>query len=169
MCYGTTLKPFFIFLTPFARKRPIANPQQKIASLVFFALFIGVSGASFAHEEGENQTYSELLTAAKASESKSETCLNIRRFKNVQMLDNHHLIFTSTGRAWLNELPAECTAMKRAKVMVFDRYVRRICNRDSVKGSDPKTGSFTGSCIIGNFIEIEKSLAKRLLRAAKSG
>jgi hypothetical protein len=169
MRYGTILKPFFIFLTPFTHKRPIAYPQQKLASLVFFVLFIGASGTSFAHEESENQSYSELLTAAKASQSKPENCLNIRRFKNAQMLDNHHLIFTSTGRAWLNELPAECTAMKRAKVLVFDRYVRRICNRDSVKGADPKTGSFTGSCIIGNFVEIEKSLAKRLLRAAKNG
>jgi hypothetical protein len=104
---------------------------------------------------------SELVDESEYSETKS--CVSVRDYDSVRILDESHLLFEGDRRIWLNRLRHRCASLRNDPLLVFERRGSKICDSDRVSGRDRRdTAMWYGSCLLGRFEQIDEQQAKAL-------
>ena len=118
-------------------------------------------------DEGPSQTNYDvdaiLREASPASEySAAETCITASSYRNIKVLDDHHLLFEGRRGTWLNRLRHRCP-MRGDVLFVVERASSRLCDLDKISGHD-RFGSFVwrGQCVLGKFERIDPQQAAAL-------
>jgi len=86
-------------------------------------------------------------------------CLSLSRIKNVDILDNKHLVFqTGVNDYYLNTLPYACNGLRLNDSFLYSSSINQICNVDVISvlnkfGSGYQSGP---SCGLGVFVAVNK-------------
>jgi hypothetical protein len=121
-----------------------------------------------------------LLTEALPEDQYREVsqCLWQHQYRQVEVLDNQHLLFRKSSRFWLNELKMPCPGLNRNLVLTFEsRGTSSLCNGEHVyltsrfdldRGFDPmgRPIGLEGVCTLGSFQVITAEQAA-ILRGVK--
>jgi len=113
-----------------------------------------------------------LLAAAPAFASQSEVperCLQLSRLVDTEVLNNHQIVFETTGKHYyLNTLPYPCPTLRPDSVLLFRTSIDMVCDVDVVTlldqfgwGMQPRA-----SCGLGKFAPIDEGEFKQLKEAA---
>lgn len=99
--------------------------------------------ASAPAEQAQAQTKAErveaILTEAAAADDyvAAERCLQSRRYRRIEILDDRHIVFEGRrDEHWLNVLPARCPGLRRGSSVVIERVSGSLCNLDSIAPYD---------------------------------
>lgn len=94
-------------------------------------------------------------------------CLYRRKYNHVEMLDDRHMLFEGRNRAWLNRLRGRC-GIRADAILVIEQYSASTCRSDRVTGHTRGSPSMLqGSCILGDFQEIDPQQALVLKESIK--
>lgn len=85
----------------------------------------------------------------------SVNCLQLRRVRGTDPLDDYAIIFEAGGKAYLNELNGRCIGLSREKRFSYRTPVSQICKGEIIRVFD-SFGQFAGSCSLGEFQELSK-------------
>jgi len=121
----------------------------------FFALlagFIFISNPALADED-----------AAAATEDTAELCVNIRRIKRTDVVDERNILFyMNGGDIYVNTLPRNCNALRFNDGIMYKTSLSQLCNVDVITvlsrmgGMGSMGFSSLGSCGLGKFQPITK-------------
>jgi hypothetical protein len=109
--------------------------------------------------------YMSSASAKSAEADNSIPCLTLSRVKNVDILDNKHLVFqTGVNDFYLNTLPYACNGLRLNDSFLYSTSINQICNVDVISvlnktGPGYQTGA---SCGLGFFVAIDKDEIKML-------
>lgn len=115
-----------------------------------------------------------LLDAQENEYRETRSCLNIRSYRRVEVLNTEYLLFYKGDRYWLNKLKRPCQSLKWNKLPVFEsRGVSSHCQNDvfyatnsmdlqqGIDGTGRPRGTY-GICYLGAFEQISVEQAALL-------
>src|SRR5262245_44002092 len=77
------------------------------------------------------------LTQAASDPGQSLSCLKLSRIKDVDILDNEHIVFrTGLNDYYLNKLPYACNGLKINDAFLYRTSINEICDLDMIKVLD---------------------------------
>ncbi|MEE8244926.1 MAG: hypothetical protein V3R27_08010, partial [Pseudomonadales bacterium] len=96
-----------------------------------------------------------------------DSCLYRRKYDHVEMLDDRHMLFEGRNRVWLNRLRGRC-GIRDDAILVIEQYSSSTCRLDRVTGHSRGSPSMiNGSCVLGDFQEIDPQQALALKESIK--
>lgn len=126
-----------------------------VAALAMGCSAAGPDPAQQAREESKRETIADILSQPLSAEeyASEERCLSIRRYDDVDILDDQHVVFRGSGdRIWINKLRGRCVGLRRDDILKFDVRNMRVCDLDTFEGvSAGMWGLRTGVCTLGTF------------------
>lgn len=84
----------------------------------------------------------------------SKRCLSLIRIRSIDILDNQHLIFETSGRKkYLNTLPHKCLGLDKHSTIMYRTALSKLCDLDMITVLDTIGGGFMRgpSCGLGKF------------------
>jgi hypothetical protein len=99
------------------------------------------------------------------AEEGASSCLPTLRYRRVDIVDEHRLIFRGAGdKAWLNDLRGRCHGLRRSDVLVFELRGSRVCALDLFSATDDVLGRARPgpTCTLGNFKPIGEGHARMI-------
>jgi hypothetical protein len=108
--------------------------------------------------------------AEEVDDDNSRRCINIRKLKRTEVVDDQHVLFYMFGKTiYLNALERRCRGLARERRFAYSTYSGSLCSFDTIEvlldfGGDLQTGA---SCRLGRFFltseeEIEAAREKSL-------
>ena len=93
----------------------------------------------------------------------SERCISNQRFRSVEIVDEHYILFIGRNEVWVNRLRHRCIGLQANMVPVLDMTSGRVCQMDRLRGVS--SGVSTQFCSLGEFEKIQEFRADRLKEA----
>lgn len=128
------------------------------------AIPIFAASAMIASAEGqksEEQEFSPKVTKTLSGfERTGETrnCIGVRRLKGIKALDDQHFLVEASGnRYFLNVVGKGCVGASRSSTNIqYTTPSGRLCRNEIITVVHNLSGFSTGSCGMGEFIELRK-------------
>lgn len=112
-----------------------------------------------AQEAAKKESIQDILSQPLANEdySEEERCLSTYTYRNVDVLDDQHVLFKGTGgRLWLNTLRQRCVGLRSQDSLRFELRDNRLCDMDRFQSVD--TFGFmsrtSANCTLGKFTPV---------------
>ena len=149
--------------------------RRKIIQQIFaiVALYWGAAALSAGGDQQSSDQepldVETILQETPSAEDYVETgrCLHRNDYQHVEVLDDRHILFEGRRGVWLNRLHSRC-AIRKDAILVFELRSNRTCTSDRVTGRT--RGSYSmiqGSCVLGDFQEIDPQQALALKESLK--
>ena len=156
-----------------AVERMIKNMRRNSVRLLLAALTLGgatvvYAGEAPAAQEAPLDIETILLETPTAEDyGEIDSCLYRRKYDHVEMLDDWHMLFEGRNRVWLNRLRGRC-GIRDDAILVIEQYSSSTCRSDRVTGHSRGSPSMIhGSCVLGDFQEIDPQQALALKESIK--
>lgn len=124
-----------------------------------------------AKQEAKHEAIQDILTQPLAVEeyTSDERCLSTREYRNVDVLDDQHVVFKGSGdKLWLNTLRNRCVGLRRDNMLRFRMRDNRVCDLDHFDAIDSfMWGSSSGTCTLGKFTPITPEQVEAIELAVK--
>jgi hypothetical protein len=93
---------------------------------------------------------------------KPVSCINDNRTDQMTVIDENTFIFRDGSRVYRNDPPGGCIGSGRpGNTLVFNRFGGGgLCRGEIIHVTDLTTGSFGGSCALGDFVPFDKPTKK---------
>lgn len=152
-----------------AIERMIQNMRRNLVRLLLATLTLGGATVVLSAQEEEPLDVETILLETPTAEDYGEidSCLYRRKYDHVEMLDDWHMLFEGRNRVWLNRLRGRC-GIRDDAILVIEQYSSSTCRLDRVTGHSRGSPSMIhGSCVLGDFQEIDPQQALALKESIK--
>lgn len=152
-----------------AIERMIQNMRRNLVRLLLATLTLGGATVVLSAQEEEPLDVETILLETPTAEDYGDidSCLYRRKYDHVEMLDDRHMLFEGRNRVWLNRLRGSC-GIRDDAILVIEQYSTSTCRSDRVTGHSRGSPSMIhGSCILGDFQEIDPQQAIVLKESIK--
>ena len=152
-----------------AIERMIQNMRRNLVRLLLATLTLGGATMVLSAQEEEPLDVETILLETPTAEDYGEidSCLYRRKYDHVEMLDDWHMLFEGRNRVWLNRLRGRC-GIRDDAILVIEQYSSSTCRSDRVTGHSRGSPSMIhGSCVLGDFQEIDPQQALALKESIK--
>ena len=117
------------------------------------ALLVGCAAAMepMARSERDQAIYDRAL-AGKAA-GKVEQCLPLHRSRDMEVIDDHTILFRDGRTVYVNTTLGDCNNMSDDSYALVTRNVGpQLCRGDLATVTDASSGMTVGSCSLGDFV-----------------
>lgn len=152
-----------------AIERMIQNMRRNLVRLLLATLTLGGATVVLSAQEEEPLDVETILLETPTAENYGDidSCLYRRKYDHVEMLDDWHMLFEGRNRVWLNRLRGRC-GIRDDAILVIEQYSSSTCRSDRVTGHSRGSPSMIhGSCVLGDFQEIDPQQALALKESIK--
>ena len=152
-----------------AIERMIQNMRRNLVRLLLATLTLGGATVVLSAQEEEPLDVETILLETPTAEDYGDidSCLYRRKYDHVEMLDDRHMLFEGRNRVWLNRLRGRC-GIRDDAILVIEQYSSSTCRSDRVTGHSRGSPSMIhGSCVLGDFQEIDPQQALALKESIK--
>lgn len=143
------------------------------------AVFCLWAGLAFAEEQPPLPAEVEALLSEPSAESdyaEEERCLSIHRIREVEALDDRHVVFRMSRKAfYLVQLPHRCPGLRRNDPVAYETLNgMSVCAHDAIRGTfsyGPGNARLGPPCAIPGFQEItveQLAMLRESLRPGKN-
>lgn len=125
-----------------------------------------LSAMAFVLSFGANASDDEIPISEKAQErlagfketGDTETCLNIRRIREINALDaQNFLVRVGVNKYYLNQVSKGCNGAQRGfNRLQYTISSGQLCRHEIIKVVDNNNGFIVGSCGLGDFKKLER-------------
>lgn len=99
-----------------------------------------------------NQAIYDRELAGKVA-GKAEKCLPLHRSRDMQVIDDHTILYRDGRTTYVNTTLGDCNNMSDDSFAVVTRNVgAQLCRGDPATVTDLRTGVTVGSCSLGDFV-----------------
>ena len=143
--------------------------RRNLARLLLATLTLGGASVVLSAQEEEPLDVETILLETPTAENYGDidSCLYRRKYDHVEMLDDWHMLFEGRNRVWLNRLRGRC-GIRDDAILVIEQYSSSTCRSDRVTGHSRGSPSMIhGSCVLGDFQEIDPQQALALKESIK--
>lgn len=156
---------FFVLLCWLSALASQASPGAADASRQAADVGDGRQGAPERQDDALDVEAILTETSPASEYSRSFNCIRSTSYRKIEMLDEHHLLFTGRRAAWLNRLRHRCR-LHGDVVFVLEPSSSRLCDMDRVRGHDRfGISGWRGTCVLGEFQQIDPQQAAALKEA----
>lgn len=94
---------------------------------------------------------------------RGQRCLGSRSYRDIEVLDEHNLLFVGRRQTWLNRLRTRCVGLRPNMMIYLDVRGSRICHMDDFRARHRVGAAFpTPTCVLGEFEELDAAQVQGL-------
>lgn len=142
--------------------------RSNILTPVLLLALVGCAAGGGERQQRISDALEQLTTDTEYATTRR--CLSTFEYRQVEVLDDRHLLFRDRNRYWLNELRSRCPGLRRHDTLLFERRSPRLCALDTAEVIQRflfwrRTGPV---CTLGEFHELTEPQAALLREAMGS-
>ena len=133
--------------------------MKTLIALTAFALTAGCAASAEQEELARADTEASLAAELRDYRQAGETvsCVPLRNLGGNRSAGEGAVIFGGTGsRVWVNRPRDGCPLLRDTRALTVRTTGNQLCRNEIVRVVDPATGTFYGSCALGDFTPYER-------------